>query len=51
MAYFFYNCITAAAFILFLPVLPLFYLLGKRFHEGLAERLGFYRKAKIGSVA
>ena len=51
MAYFLYNCITAAAFILFLPVLPLFYLLGKRFHEGLAERLGFYRKAKIRSVA
>lgn len=51
MAYFFYNCITAAVFIISLPVLPVFYLLGKRFHEGLAERLGFYRKAKFGSLA
>jgi 3-deoxy-D-manno-octulosonic-acid transferase len=51
MAYFFYNCITAAVFIVFLPVLPVFYLLGKRFHEGLAERLGFYPKAKFGLLA
>jgi 3-deoxy-D-manno-octulosonic-acid transferase len=28
-----------------------FYLLGKRFHEGLAERLGFYRKAKFAALA
>ncbi len=34
-----------------LPALPLFYLLGKRFHEGLTERLGFYPKAKFGPLA
>jgi len=51
MAYFLYNCITATVFIVSFPALPLFYLLGKRFHEGLAERLGFYRKAKFGALA
>lgn len=51
MAYFVYNCLTAALFIVFLPALPLFYLFGKRFHEGLAERLGFYRKAKFAALA
>jgi 3-deoxy-D-manno-octulosonic-acid transferase len=51
MAYFVYNCITAAVFIVSFPALPLFYLFGKRFHEGLAERLGFYRKAKFAGLA
>lgn len=51
MAYFVYNCLTAAVFIVSFPALPLFYLLGKRFHEGLAERLGFYPKAKFDSLA
>ena len=51
MAYFLYNCITATVFIVSFPALPLFYLLGKRFHEGLAERLGFYPKAKFDSLA
>lgn len=51
MTYFFYNCVTTAVFIVSLPFLPVFYLLGRRFHEGLAERLGFYRKAKFGALA
>ena len=51
MAYFVYNCLTAAVFIVSFPALPLFYLFGKRFHEGLAERLGFYRKAKFAGLA
>lgn len=50
MGYFIYNCIVVAGFLLLLPFLPLFYLLGNRYHEGLAERLGFYRKAKVDSV-
>ncbi|MBI2530979.1 MAG: 3-deoxy-D-manno-octulosonic acid transferase [Deltaproteobacteria bacterium] len=51
MAYFLYNFIVTAVFIACLPLLPLLYLLGKRFHEGLAERFGFYDRGKIISVA
>src|SRR3972149_741641 len=51
MAYFLYNFIMTAVFIACLPLLPFLYLLGKRFHEGLAERFGFYGRAKFDSVA
>jgi len=47
MVYLLYNCICALAFLLFLPVLPLFFLMGWRFYEGLGERLGFYPGAKF----
>lgn len=50
MVYFFYNCALSAAFIVFLPLLPIFYLLGKKFHEGLAERFAVYGKAKTAAL-
>jgi len=51
MFYLLYNCVFTLAFLLFLPVLPLFFLLGWRFYEGLAERLGFYAGAKLVPLA
>ena len=46
MAYFLYNFIVTAVFIACLLLLPLLYVLGKRFSEGLAERFGFMTEGK-----
>ena len=50
MMYFVYNCLLTATFFASLPLLPMLYFLGKRFHEGLGERFGFYDGAKIAAV-
>lgn len=42
MVYWVYNFFLTLGFFLSLPVLPLFFFLGRRFSEGLPERFGFY---------
>lgn len=45
MIYWAYNFLLTCALILSLPILPVFFLLGSRFREGLLQRFGFYPRA------
>lgn len=51
MWYFVYNLLLVFVFLITLPVLPLVLLLGLRYRDGFAQRLGFYPKAVCRSFA
>ena len=51
MWYLAYNSVLTVAFVATLPVVPLIFLLGSRYRDGLAQRFGFYPRAIRGSLA
>lgn len=50
MVYWIHNTWLTLGFIISLPFLPLFYLLGTRFRQGFFQRLGFYPRGLRESV-
>lgn len=51
MWYLFYNFLITIAFVLALPLLPFFTCLGLRYRQGLAQRLGYYSRDLLSSLA
>lgn len=51
MWYLVYNLIITISFLLALPLLPLLTCLGPRYREGLAQRLGYYSRDILSSLA
>ena len=51
MWYLAYNSVLTIAFVATLPAMPLVFLLGARYRDGLAQRFGFYPRAVRGSLA
>jgi len=51
VSYLLYNILITAAFIAALPFLPIVAVLGQRFRAGLTQRLGFYSKGAVNSLA
>jgi 3-deoxy-D-manno-octulosonic-acid transferase len=51
MWYLAYNSALTLAFVATLPVVPLVFLLGSRYRDGLAQRFGFYPRAVRCSLA
>ena len=49
--YFIYNVFLTIAFVILLPLVPFLWLLGARYREGLAQRLGWYSDSLTGSLA
>ncbi len=50
MDYLLYNLIAMVALVLSLPLIPLLFLLGKRFSTGLGQRFGFYPRAVLHAL-
>lgn len=50
MTYWVYNFFLTACFILTLPILPTFFLFGRRFREGFLQRIAFYPREIRESV-
>jgi 3-deoxy-D-manno-octulosonic-acid transferase len=51
MWYLAYNSVLTVAFVATLPVVPLIFLLGSRYRDGLAQRFAFYPRPIRGSLA
>ena len=51
MWYLLYNFLFTIAFVLALPLLPLLVCLGPRYRDGLAQRLGYYSRDILKSLA
>jgi 3-deoxy-D-manno-octulosonic-acid transferase len=51
MWYFLYNLVLSAGFACALPFTPFIALLGSRYRDGFIQRLGFYPKALLASLA
>lgn len=51
MWYLLYNFLFTLAFVLALPLLPFLVCLGPRYRDGLAERLGYYSREILSSLA
>jgi 3-deoxy-D-manno-octulosonic-acid transferase len=51
MWYFLYNLVLTVAFTLVLPLTPFIFLLGPRYRDGYTQRLGFYPKDILSSLA
>jgi len=51
MSYLFYNLFLTVGFFIALPFLPLIFLSGTRYREGIAQRLGFYPLSRTRLVA
>jgi len=49
--YLIYNVLFTLVFVLALPLLPILACLGPRYREGLAQRLGYYSKDVLSSLA
>ena len=50
MTYWVYNALLTVVLLMSLPLLPLFFLFGRRYRMGLGERFGFYDPTVISAI-